>query len=44
VTPVIGARTTGVSMRTGPMEMGESRGISRREIRAKPLAGKARLG
>jgi hypothetical protein len=35
---------TGVSIRTGPMEIGESLGISRREIRAKPLAGKAALG
>ena len=47
MTPVIGARMTGVSIRTGPIGMGvQAWSWEPREIGAKPLAGKvaARLG
>jgi hypothetical protein len=44
VTPVIGARITGVSIRTGPIWMGASLLMGGGEIRAKALAGKAGPG
>lgn len=40
VTPVIGAKMTGVAIRTGPMEMGFSRDIGGGHIIALPLPGK----
>jgi hypothetical protein len=44
VTPVIGARITGVSTLTGPIWMGFNLRMEAREIGAKALAGKAGLG
>jgi hypothetical protein len=41
VTAVIGARITGASIRTGPIEMGFSSLMGLREIVEKPLADKA---
>ena len=42
VTAVIGARITGASMRTGPIEIGFNIFMGRREIVEQPLADKAR--
>ena len=44
VTPVIGARITGDSIRTGPMAIGFSICMGAGEIGAKVLAGKVTLG
>src|SRR5205823_7637288 len=41
VTPVIGARITGASILTGPIEMGFSIVMGRRQIVDEPLADKA---